>query len=165
VTDIAAFATLQTIEPPTTLLPLLTSLPTLTLTSTLSPTPSVTASISPSETPLPSEKVSPIAPLSDRQVGPRDFISAFIGLMLLAVAGFTAHWATSRSVNAGLRLALGTAVGGLIGYIYYAGKLPGADILRLALPDYGAVLSTVIIGVIGLLIGWLSLRRLNRNLY
>ncbi len=164
VSENALAATMRTIEPPT-----LTATPSPSNTSTATATETYTATVPPTATATASFTVVPTArptatptptPIpAVARVGPRDFVAAILGLLLISLIGFAVGWASIRTMDAGLHVLLSCVIGGLIGYIYYASGLLGADFFRINLRDVGALVVTVGTGLSGLLAGWISIRR------
>lgn len=91
-----------------------------------------------------------------------DFLLSLAGLILLTIPAFTAGWATSRSLDAVVRIILGTIVAGLTGYVYYGAGAPGAVLMRDLLSDLAAMLITFLSGGAGLVYTWWTVRELNR---
>lgn len=138
-----------------------TETPTATPTVTDTPTATPTATEIPTEisallTPIPAEVTFQESDASDDRtfVTVSDFLLSLTGLILLSIPAFSAGWATSRSLDGGIRLVLGMVVTGLTGYVYYGIGMPGALILREAFGDLAAMMVSLMAGVVGLIFTW-----------
>src|SRR5262249_61775030 len=98
------------------------------------------------------------------RVGPREFIGALVGLLIIAASGFVLGWTSTRSIDGGLRVLLSCVIAGLLGYIYFALGRLGAEYLRSTLQDFGAELVTLATGLGGLIAGWITAWRAGRML-
>lgn len=113
----------------------ITPIPTVTLTPPPTPTPTHTpAATTPPATATPTPTATPVASAESPSAlhpGLEQLTLALTGVMLAAGAGIWLGWTTRRDKPSwGLRLALLTAVGGLLGYNYCALNLPGSEHLQ-----------------------------------
>ena len=144
-----------------------------TPTATHTPTATPTLTTTPSETPFPIETEiallpSPTVtgpgalPLVPQLVTVSDLLLSLAGLFFLVLPAFAAGWATTRSLDGGVRIVLGTVVAGLTGYIYYGAGAPGALLLRDALDEFAAMMITFLTGFVGMLFTWWTVYELDR---
>jgi len=89
----------------------------------------------------------------------RDFALALSGLALLSVLGFFAGRVVTLTMGGGIRVLLGCVVSGLTGYIYYGVGGPGSEVLNQNQAAGGALIVTMLSGLIGLVYTWALLRR------
>jgi beta-N-acetylhexosaminidase len=111
-------------------------------------TPTLAATATPPEPPEPPEPIGPT---------PGDFLSLLAGLVILGAVGLRAG--RGLPTGRGSRLALFAVVGSLVGYNYYALRLPGASLLDETWPAWGASIVTWVSGLAGLGLGWLRYGR------
>ncbi len=137
---------------PTAIPPTPTPTPTRVLpTRTATPSPSPTATPAPIIVPY-----NPTQPYLDMG----QMASSLIGAVLLAGSGLAIGvLVRQENPELGIRLSLLTAIGGLLGYNYYALALPGAEQLRLWMGGWTAALLTWATSLLTLLIGGLWLGR------
>jgi len=136
-----------TLAPPT---PTLTPMQ-IPATLTFTPTPTLT--------PTPEPIIVPYYPLEPR-VGFGQLAGALMGVALTAGGGLWLGWVARRNNLAwGVRLCLLTAVGGLLGYNYYALDLPGAQYLQGWMGSWSATLLAWTMGLLTLMAGSLLLNR------
>ena len=135
--------------------------PPATPTATYTPTP-VTPTHTPTTIPSPTATAAPITvPLIPDQTGLNlaHLAATYGGLLALAFAGFwQVGWRVSdskpRRPSRGLRLSILTAIGGLLGYNYFALALPGAGVLEALLGGWGATVLAWCLGGLVLVVGW-----------
>jgi len=127
------------------------------------PEPTVTPTPAPSATPTPI--IVPYNPTEPHaSVGQMAF--SLIGLVVVASGAFLIGWAIRRGNLAwSVRLSLLTLVGGLLGYNYYALALPGTELLRTWMGNWGATMLAWGMGLLTLFTGtfWLRWRSWERS--
>jgi hypothetical protein len=92
-----------------------------------------------------------------------DFALTLFGLALMGVLGFFAGESSTFTVHGGIRVVLGSAIAGLLGYIYYGLGGPGAQTLYQRLNALAPMLFALLPGLIGLIVTWWTLRNYRRS--
>ena len=126
--------TVQTIEPPPP-------------TPTLAPTSTPTLAPTPTITPTPVSFIDNVFGRGEpRRVNVIDFVLSLFGVVCVGVAGYRieSRRGGGGAVDRAVRLVLWGSLCGLIAYSWYGLGLPGADAVRGALGDWGALIVTLI---------------------
>ncbi len=122
--------------------------PTPTLTPTAPPTPTATPTPTPTAVPkVPPEPANSI-----------DFALMLVFVGFGVVAGYRLG-APENSPRRALRLALSAVIGALLGYNWFALRLPGFEQARGLFGQWGGSLWVVLGMAVGLLVGWLFFRK------
>jgi beta-N-acetylhexosaminidase len=131
-----------------------TVIPTPTPTAEPKPVPEET----PTATPSPVEEQEEVVP-PDEGAGPWDLVLALLGVLITGGAAYYVVRVNNGLVSRGLRLGLWCVIGGLVTYVAYALRLPGATWLRERGGVWAAWLVALLGGVVPLLIAWVAAQR------
>jgi beta-N-acetylhexosaminidase len=106
-----------------------TPTPTPTLIPTLTPTPSPTPTVTP--TPVP-PALEALLTRKSQNAPWGELLTALVGIAVLGGGGYWVIQQRKHDLSSALRTALWTAIGGLVGYVYFSLGLPGSDAVRAA---------------------------------
>ncbi|MDY6878428.1 MAG: glycoside hydrolase family 3 N-terminal domain-containing protein [Chloroflexota bacterium] len=137
-----------------------------TSTPTLVPTP--TPTITPEPEPEVEEPLLPTpglvnkeeeTPAVDDDAGPLDLVLALFGVLIAGGAGYYVVRFGSGPVSRALRVALWCVIGGLVLYLAYALRVPGAALLREWVGAWAAGGVALLGGGLSLIIAWIAGQR------
>jgi beta-N-acetylhexosaminidase len=126
--------------------------PTPTPTPTRLPTLTPTASATPTITPTPTPPALETFLTRKTQNAPwGELLLTLTGIALLGGGGYWLIRQRQNDLSDALRAALWTAIGGLLGYVYFSLGLPGSEVLRAIFGGFAPVLMALLGGAIPLL--------------